>query len=152
VKLFPKLEPSLASPKIEGMTSPVQSGSDRILKLMRRWHSAEDYKRCILRVRELNPGLMLRTGVIAGFPSETEEDHARSVELMDTLAYDYAAVFGFSERPGTDIPPELERVPHEVINRRRLELDEVVKTRSRRWTEASPRRTHPFLAAAEARP
>lgn len=139
-RLFPKLERLLRSPKIEGMTSPVQSGSDRVLRRMRRWYTVEDYKRCIRTIRAGNPGMLIRSSIIAGFPGETEEDHAMNLDLVEAMAFDYAAIFSFSERPGTRITTELPRVPEDVIARRRAELEAAVEARSARWREAAPPR------------
>lgn len=80
---------------------PVQSGSDRLLEKMRRRYTAEWYLERVARIREVLPGCGITTDVIAGFCSETEEDHQRTLELFRKVGFDYAYMFYYSERPGT---------------------------------------------------
>lgn len=80
---------------------PVQSGSDRLLEKMRRRYTAEWYLERIAKIREVLPGCGITTDVIAGFCSETEEDHRQTLELFRKVGFDYAYMFYYSERPGT---------------------------------------------------
>ncbi|MDO5759654.1 MAG: tRNA (N6-isopentenyl adenosine(37)-C2)-methylthiotransferase MiaB [Bacteroidota bacterium] len=80
---------------------PVQSGSDRMLKLMNRKYSLEDYKEKIRMIRNKIPDCSLSTDVIAGFCSETLEDHQATLDIMSWVGYDSAYMFKYSERPGT---------------------------------------------------
>lgn len=80
---------------------PVQSGSDRMLEKMRRRYTAEWYLERVARIREALPGCGITTDVIAGFCSETEEDHLQTLELFRKVGFDYAYMFYYSERPGT---------------------------------------------------
>lgn len=80
---------------------PVQSGSDRMLEKMRRRYTAEWYLERVARIRETLPGCGITTDVIAGFCSETEEDHLQTLELFRKVGFDYAYMFYYSERPGT---------------------------------------------------
>ncbi len=80
---------------------PVQSGSDRILEKMRRHYTAEWYLERVARIREVLPGCGITTDIIAGFCSETEEDHRQTLELFRKVGFDYAYMFYYSERPGT---------------------------------------------------
>ena len=80
---------------------PVQSGSDRILEKMRRRYTAEWYLERVARIREVLPGCGITTDIIAGFCSETEEDHRQTLELFRKVGFDYAYMFYYSERPGT---------------------------------------------------
>lgn len=80
---------------------PVQSGSDRLLEKMRRRYTAEWYLECVAKIREVLPGCGITTDVIAGFCSETEEDHRQTLELFRKVGFDYAYMFYYSERPGT---------------------------------------------------
>ena len=80
---------------------PVQSGSDRLLEKMRRRYTSEWYLERVRRIREVLPGCGITTDVIAGFCSETEEDHQRTLELFREVGFDYAYMFYYSERPGT---------------------------------------------------
>ncbi len=81
---------------------PLQSGSDRILAAMHRWYRAAHYGRRIELIRELLPGAGIGADVIAGFPGETENDHAATTQLIEALPFTYLHVFSYSTRPGTE--------------------------------------------------
>lgn len=80
---------------------PVQSGSNRMLEKMNRKYTVEDYKHKIEMIREKIPDCALSTDVIAGFCSETVEDHRATMDIMSWVGYDSAYMFKYSERPGT---------------------------------------------------
>ncbi|NTW23858.1 MAG: tRNA (N6-isopentenyl adenosine(37)-C2)-methylthiotransferase MiaB [Lentimicrobium sp.] len=80
---------------------PVQSGSDRMLKLMNRKYDRQWYMGRIEAIRSILPGCALSTDIITGFSSESEQDHQDTLGLMKWAAYDYAFMFKYSERPGT---------------------------------------------------
>ncbi len=80
---------------------PVQSGSNRMLKLMNRKYTREWYLDRILMIKKLIPDVALSTDIIAGFSSETDEDHRETLDLMSLVQYDYAFMFKYSERPNT---------------------------------------------------
>ncbi len=80
---------------------PVQSGSDRILKLMNRKYTREWYLERVAAIRRIIPDCGLSTDIFVGYHSETEEDHQLSLDLMRTVGYDSAFMFKYSERPGT---------------------------------------------------
>lgn len=80
---------------------PVQSGSDRILGLMKRGHSAFEYKAKIRRLRQVRPHISLSSDFIVGFPGETDEDFECTMDLIETLGFDQSFSFIFSARPGT---------------------------------------------------
>lgn len=80
---------------------PVQSGSNRMLEKMNRKYTVEDYKQKIEMIREKIPDCALSTDVIAGFCSETLEDHRATMDIMSWVGYDSAYMFKYSERPGT---------------------------------------------------
>jgi len=80
---------------------PLQSGSDRILAAMHRWYRAEHYARRVELVHERLPHAAVGADVIAGFPGETEEDHARTLAFIKALPLTYLHVFSYSQRPGT---------------------------------------------------
>ena len=103
---------------------PVQSGSDRLLEKMRRRYTSRWYLDRVARIREVMPGCGITTDVIAGFCSETEEDHRQTLELFRKVGFDYAYMFYYSERPGTlaarhypdDVPPDVKtRRLNEII-------------------------------------
>ena len=80
---------------------PVQSGSNRVLKLMKRGHTIEKYFEKIDRLRSSNRDIALTTDIIVGFPGETEEDFQDSVKMVDYCGFDMAYIFKYSPRPGT---------------------------------------------------
>ena len=94
---------------------PVQSGSSRILEKMRRKYDREWYLERVAKIREVMPDCGLSTDVIAGFCSETEQDHRDTLSLFEQVCFDSAFMFQYSERPGTlasrhypdDVPPEV---------------------------------------------
>lgn len=94
---------------------PVQSGSSRILEKMRRKYDREWYMERVAKIREVMPDCGLSTDVIAGFCSETEQDHQDTLSLFEQVCFDSAFMFQYSERPGTlasrhypdDVPPEV---------------------------------------------
>lgn len=81
---------------------PLQSGSNRILRAMRRWYHAEHYAERIKLIRALLPHAGIGADVIVGFPGESDEDFAATTELIERLPFTYLHVFSFSERPGTE--------------------------------------------------
>ena len=103
---------------------PVQSGSDRMLEKMRRRYTREWYLERVAKIRSVMPDCGLTTDVIAGFCSETEEDHQQTLSLFREVGFDYAYMFCYSERPGTiaarNYPDD---VPAEVKTRR---LEEII--------------------------
>ena len=102
---------------------PVQSGSDRILKLMNRKYTREWYLDRVAAIRRIVPDCGLSTDIFVGYHSETEEDHQLSLSLMREVGYDSAFMFKYSERPGTYASKHLpDDVPEEVKIRRLNEL------------------------------
>ncbi len=107
---------------------PVQSGSDRLLEKMRRRYTAEWYLERVAKIREVLPDCGITTDVIAGFCSETEEDHRQTLELFRKAGFDYAYMFYYSERPGTLAARHYpDDVPLEVKTRR---LNEIIALQS----------------------
>ena len=102
---------------------PVQSGSDRILKLMNRKYTREWYLNRVAAIRRIIPDCGLSTDIFVGYHSETEEDHQMSLDLMREVGYDSAFMFKYSERPGTYASKHLpDDVPEEEKIRRLNEL------------------------------
>ena len=102
---------------------PVQSGSNRILKLMNRKYTREWYLDRVAAIRRIVPDCGLSTDIFSGYCSETEEDHQMSLSLMRECAYDSAFMFKYSERPGTYASKHLpDDVPEDVKVRRLNEL------------------------------
>lgn len=116
---------------------PVQSGSTRILQLMNRTYTREWYLAKVDRILEILPDCGLSTDVIAGFCTETEEDHRDTLTLMEHSRYDMSYMFFYSERPGTLAARRYrDDIPEEVKKRR---LDEVVKLQNRLSLESNRR-------------
>ena len=102
---------------------PVQSGSDKILKLMNRKYTREWYLDRVAAIRRIIPDCGLSTDIFVGYHSETEEDHQMSLDLMREVGYDSAFMFKYSERPGTYASKHLpDDVPEEEKIRRLNEL------------------------------
>ena len=80
---------------------PVQSGSDRVLALMKRGHTVLEYKQKLRRLREVRPDISLTTDIIVGFPGETERDFAATLDLVREIGFDQSFSFIYSPRPGT---------------------------------------------------
>ena len=80
---------------------PVQSGSDRVLKAMNRKHTRDDYLRLVERIRAARPDILLTSDFIAGFPGETDKDHADTLRLIEEVGFGTAFSFKYSPRPGT---------------------------------------------------
>ena len=102
----------------EHLHLPLQSGSDRILKAMRRGYTVAQYRSVIDRARALIPGVSITTDLIAGFPGETEEDFRQTLEMMSIVEFDAAFTFGYSSRPGTDAVRLSGQVPGPVRQER----------------------------------
>jgi len=101
---------------------PLQSGSDGILAAMHRWYRAEHYARRVELVREHLPHAAIGADVIAGFPGETETDHAATLGFIESLPFTYLHVFSYSKRPGTAAASLRDQVPGATIKRRAREL------------------------------
>lgn len=101
---------------------PVQSGSDRILQLMNRKYSRDQYLDRVARLRQAVPGIGLSTDIIVGFPGETEEDFAATMKLVEQVRYDSAFTFIYSPRIGTAAASMKDQVDPEVSSRRIQEL------------------------------
>lgn len=102
---------------------PVQSGSNRILREMNRQHTREEYFELIDNIRKIIPECGISQDMIAGFPTETEEDHQDTLSLMEYVKYDFGFMFMYSERPGTMAARKMEDdVPEEAKKRRLTEI------------------------------
>jgi tRNA-2-methylthio-N6-dimethylallyladenosine synthase len=106
---------------------PLQSGSSRILKAMRRTYNRERYLRLVDELRAAIPDLALTTDVIVGFPGETEEDFRETVEIVREVGFDGAFTFVYSPRAGTEAAAMSEQVPEDVKRDRIERLIDVVQ-------------------------
>lgn len=108
---------------------PAQSGSSRILKLMNREYTREWYMDRISSIRSIIPDCAISTDIIAGFCTETEEDHNDTLSLMEWAGYDFAYMFKYSERPGTKAARKYpDDVPEEIKTRR---LNEIISLQNK---------------------
>ncbi len=103
---------------------PVQSGSDRILKLMNREYSVKHYLGIIEKAKKIMPGIGLSTDIIAGFPTETDEEHKMTLDLMQKVKYDGAFMFAYSPRENTKAYKYLDDIPYEIKQKR---LEEIIE-------------------------
>jgi tRNA-2-methylthio-N6-dimethylallyladenosine synthase len=106
---------------------PLQSGSTRVLKAMRRTYSRERYLALVERLRGAIPDLALGTDVIVGFPGETEEDFRETLEVVDAVGFDSAFTFVYSPRAGTEAAEMPDQVPDEVKRERMERLVQAVQ-------------------------
>ena len=102
---------------------PVQSGSNRILEEMNRQHTREEYFALIDKIREILPTTTISQDMIIGFPTETEQDHKDTMDLMRYVRYNFGYMFKYSERPGTAAARKLvDDIPEETKKRRLSEV------------------------------
>ncbi len=105
---------------------PVQHGNSDVLERMRRTYGREEYLALVERARSIVPGLSLSTDIIAGFCGETEDEHRDTLSLMETVRYDHAYMFAYSERPDTYAARKyVDDVPEDVKKRRLTEIIEL---------------------------
>ena len=109
---------------------PLQSGSDRILKAMRRGYTAAAFRDLVARLREARPGIAITTDIIVGFPGETDEDYEATRRLADDIGFDNAFVFRYSPRQNTPAATMGDQVPEDVKEARNHDLLEVVNRHS----------------------
>jgi tRNA-2-methylthio-N6-dimethylallyladenosine synthase len=107
---------------------PVQSGSDRILTMMNRSYNVGHYLDLVKRIRETIPGVSLSTDIIAGFPTETVDDHKQTLDLIQTVGFDGAYTFKYSPREHTKAWEMADDVPDEIKAQRLNEIIELQQT------------------------
>jgi len=105
---------------------PVQSGSDRVLGMMKRGHTVLEYKQKIRRLREIRPDISLSSDFIVGFPGETERDFEDTMKLIEEMNFDQSFSFIFSARPGTPAASLPDTTPLEVKKQRLARLQALV--------------------------
>jgi len=131
---------------------PLQSGSSRILKAMRRTYDRSRYLDRVAMIREHLPDVALSTDIIVGFPGETEEDFEQTLEVVEQVGYDSAFTFIFSPRRGTEAATFTEAlVPHPVKVERMERLVEVVQRRARERSQRFVGRTLDVLVEGPSR-
>ena len=120
IKYHSELETLLTTnyDKIDYIIVPVQSASDKILRLMQRPYKIENVKRCLRNLKNKIPQLKITTHIMAGFPGETEEDFQKSVDFIKEFAFPYVDIYGYEDRPRTQASKLKGKIPQEVIAQR----------------------------------
>ncbi|CAK0742539.1 isopentenyl-adenosine A37 tRNA methylthiolase [uncultured Gammaproteobacteria bacterium] len=124
---------------------PVQSGSDRILAAMNRRHAAADYLRVVERLRAVRPDLALSSDFIVGFPGETDQDFADTLELIRAVGFAQAYSFKYSARPGTPAATLPDQVAEEVKGERLQILQDLLNQQQAAFNGAMAGRVLPVL-------
>ncbi len=121
---------------VEHIHLPLQSGSDRILKRMRRTYTRDKFRALTSEIRESIPGVAITTDIIVGFPGETEADYAETAALTDEIGFDNAFVFRYSQRKATPAANLEAQLPETVKEARNHDLLAIVDRHARRTNEA----------------
>ena len=111
---------------VEHVHLPLQSGSDRILKIMRRGYTAEKFQKLAERIRTARPGMAITSDIIVGFPGETDEDFQKTRDLCEAVSFDNAFVFRYSPRQNTPAATMEAQISEELKETRNQELLEIV--------------------------
>lgn len=122
------------SGKIFHITCAVESGSNKILGLMGRKYTIEEFKECIEKIKRVFPEILIRTQIMVGFPMETNDDFYESVRLVDEIPFDFVEVYKFSKRPGTQAASMNEQIPDDIAEKRfrKLQLKVAYKATMRK--------------------
>jgi tRNA-2-methylthio-N6-dimethylallyladenosine synthase len=115
---------------------PVQSGSDRILAMMNRKHTADNYRRIVERIRNARPDIALSSDFIVGFPGETDRDFADTLRLISDIGYAQAYSFKYSARPGTPAAAEDSHVAETVKEDRLSTVQQLLRAQQTAFNEA----------------
>jgi tRNA-2-methylthio-N6-dimethylallyladenosine synthase len=130
---------------------PVQSGSDRVLQLMNRTYDSTHYRQLVKKIRNTIPDVSLSTDIISGFPTETEEDHRRTLDLLSEVGYDGAFTFKYSPREKTPAYTMGDDIPEEVKSRRVGEVVELQQQISHQKNQEVIGRTVEVLVEGESK-
>lgn len=136
---------------VESAHLPVQSGSDRLLKLMHRGYTRERFLTIIQKLRQVQPGMGLSTDIIVGFPGETEADYEETVSLCREVEFDQAYLFKYSPRRDTPAATMPDQLPEEVIEERHRKLLVIINDLAARRYEAMVGQTVQILAEGPSR-
>ena len=112
---------------------PVQSGSDRILRLMKRGHTAFEYKQKIRKLRSIRPDISMSSDFIIGFPDEGDEDFEHTMQLIDDIDFDHSFSFIYSIRPGTPAAEFDDNIPLQVKKKRLARLQQKINSNAQRF-------------------
>ena len=116
---------------------PVQSGSDKILKLMNRRHNSNEYLKVIERVRHYNPDIAISGDFIVGFPGESANDHQATIDLISEINYSQAYSFKYSSRQGTPASIFYNHVEERIKNSRLQEVQEILRSQQMEFNRKS---------------
>ncbi|GAB4285853.1 MAG: tRNA (N6-isopentenyl adenosine(37)-C2)-methylthiotransferase MiaB [Opitutales bacterium] len=130
---------------------PVQSGSNSILKAMKRPYTRERFLQIVEDLRAVKPGIYLSTDIIVGFPGETEEDFELTRELFESVGFDWGFIFKYSVRPNTSAEPLGDPIPKEVKEERNQILLDILNKSSLRRNESLVGSTQEILVESPAR-
>jgi len=130
---------------------PVQSGSDRMLKMMHRGHDRETYFRIIEELRSHCPDIALSSDFIVGYPGETEEDFEATLELVRRVVFDSSFCFKYSPRPGTPASKSEDSVPEDVKDIRLQRLLALMREQAREGMQGQVGKTIDVLVEKEGR-
>ncbi|OWQ45084.1 tRNA (N6-isopentenyl adenosine(37)-C2)-methylthiotransferase MiaB [Roseateles noduli] len=130
---------------------PVQHGSDRILMAMKRGYTTLQFKSIVRKLRAIRPDIRIASDFIVGFPGETDEDHAKTMQLVRDIGFDASFSFIFSPRPGTPAANLADDTPHEVKVRRLQELQAEIEATAIRYNHSMVGKTVPVLVSGHAR-
>lgn len=115
---------------------PVQSGSDRILRMMKRGYTAAEYIEKIRKLRQIRPDISISSDFIIGFPTETEEDFQATMALIEEIGFDQSFSFIYSPRPGTPAAQLVDNIPPEEKSRRLQHLQATINANAQRISQA----------------
>ncbi|MET0066606.1 MAG: tRNA (N6-isopentenyl adenosine(37)-C2)-methylthiotransferase MiaB [Candidatus Thiodiazotropha sp.] len=130
---------------------PVQSGSDRVLAMMKRGHMAVEYKAKIARLREVRPDITISSDFIVGFPGETEADFEQTLKLIEEVGFDHSFSFIYSRRPGTPASDLPDDVPLQVKQQRLERLQQLINTQAQRISRQMVGTRHRILVERPAK-
>ena len=130
---------------------PVQSGSDRILNLMKRGYTAEEYLRKIDKLKKARPNIALSSDFIIGFPSETDDDFQATMNLIAAVGFDHSFSFIYSKRPGTPAAMFQDNVSMETKKQRLNILQDRIYQNTQSISEKMVGTIEPVLVHANAR-
>jgi tRNA-2-methylthio-N6-dimethylallyladenosine synthase len=115
---------------------PAQHGSDAILAAMKRGYTSLQYKSIIRKLRTIRPDLSVSTDLIIGFPGESDADHAKTMKLIEDMRFDNSFSFIFSPRPGTPAASLHDDTPHDVKQRRLLQVQRAINDNTHAFSDA----------------
>ena len=121
---------------VDHLHLPVQSGSDRILRMMKRGYTAAEYEDKIRRLREIRPHICISSDFIVGFPTETDDDFEATMGLIERIGFDQSFSFIYSPRPGTPAAQLVDNVSHEVKSQRLQRLQATINANAQRISQA----------------